>query len=100
MMRSFEMCGAGGGQLQRAVWPVRVVVIREYAKHGLEVSTIHDQEPVEALRTDGADETLGDGVRLRSPDWRLDDLNAFAGKDGVEVARELAVAVADQEAEA
>ena len=83
--------------MQRAVWPVHVVVIREHAKHALEVSTIHDQEPVEALRADGADKALGDGVRLRSPHWRLDDLNAFAGEDGVEVARELAVTVTDQE---
>src|SRR6266508_277762 len=79
--------------MQRAVWPVRVVVIREHAKHALEVSAIHDQEPVEALRADGADEALGDRVRLWSPHWRLDDLNVYAGENGVEVARELAVAV-------
>ena len=79
---------------------MRVVVIREHAKYALEVSTIHDQERIEALRADGADEALGDRVRFRCPDWCLDDLNALAGEDGVEVARELAVAVADQEAEA
>ena len=27
---------------------------------------VHDQEPVEALRADGADEALGDRVRLRA----------------------------------
>src|SRR5437773_193242 len=41
------------------MWPVRVVVIREHAKHAVEVTTIHDQELVEALRADGADEALG-----------------------------------------
>ena len=76
---------------------MRVVVVREHAKYALGVSTIHDQEPIEALRADGADEALGDRVRS---DWCLDDLSALAGEDGVEVARELAVAVADQEAEA
>jgi hypothetical protein len=39
----------------------------------------------------------GDRVRLRRPHWRLDDLDAFAGEDGVEVAGELAVAVTDHE---
>src|SRR6266498_334336 len=84
--------------MQRAVWPVGVVVMREHAKHAREVSASHEQEPVEALRADGADEALGDRVRLWSPHWRLDDLNLYAGENGVEVARELAVAVTDQEA--
>jgi hypothetical protein len=33
-----------------------------------------------------------------APHGRLDDLDAFAGEDGVEVAAELAVPVANQEA--
>jgi hypothetical protein len=36
--------------------------------------------------------------KTKVPPWeRLDDLDPFAGEDSVEVARELAVAVSDQE---
>src|SRR5437588_10635332 len=42
--------------------------------------------------------TLSDRVRLRRSHRRLDYPDAFACNDGVEVAGELAVAVADQEA--
>jgi hypothetical protein len=80
------------------VWPVAVVVVGEDAEDALEVASVHDQEPVEAFGPDGADEALGGRVRLRRSHRRLDDLDAFAGEDGVEVAGELAVAVADQEA--
>jgi hypothetical protein len=77
--------------------PVAVVVVGEDVEHTLEVAPVDDQEPVEALRADGANEALGDRVCLRRADRRLDDLDPFAHEDGVEVARELAVAVADQE---
>ena len=77
--------------------PVRVVVIHEYAQDTFEMIPVHDQEPVEALRADGADEALGDRVRLRRPYRRLDDPDTFTGEDGIEVTRELAVTVADQE---
>jgi hypothetical protein len=75
-----------------------VVVVDEHAKHALEVASVHDQQPVEALGASGADEALGDRVRLWRLHRRLDDLDPFACEDGVEVAGELAVAVADQEA--
>jgi hypothetical protein len=68
------------------------------AKYALEMPAVRDQEPVEALSAGGFDEALGDCVRLRSPHRRLDDADAFAGEDSVEVPGELAVAVADQEA--
>ena len=78
------------------MWPVPVVVVDEHAEHVLEVSSVHDQEPVEAFRADGADEAFGDRVRLRCSHGCLDDLDAVAGEDGVEVTGELAVTVADQ----
>ena len=46
----------------------------------------------------GADETLCERVRLRRSYRGLDDHDALASEDGVEVASELAVAVTDQEA--
>src|SRR5262245_11265008 len=76
-----------------------VVVVGVDVEHVFKVAATRDQEPVEALSANGADETLGDCVRFRRSYWRLDDADAFAGEDGVEVAGEFAVAVADQEAE-
>jgi hypothetical protein len=46
--------------------PVRVVVIDEDVEHVLEVMAVEDQEPVEAFSAGGADEALGDRVRLRA----------------------------------
>jgi hypothetical protein len=73
-------------------------VVGEDAEHTLEVTPVDDQEPVQALGAGGADEAFGDRVRLWRSHRRLDDLDAFAGEDGVEVAAVFAVAVADQEA--
>ena len=58
--------------------PVAVVVVDEDAKHSLEVPPVEDEQPVKAFGASGADEALGDRIRLRRPHWRLDDLNAFA----------------------
>jgi heme-degrading monooxygenase HmoA len=84
-------------EVQRAMWPMAVVVVDEDSEHAVEVALIDDQQPVEALGADGPDEALCDRISLRRPHGRLDDLDAFAGEHGVKVARELAVAVADQE---
>jgi hypothetical protein len=65
----------------------------EDAEHMLEVAAVHDQEPVETFAADGADEAFSDRVRLRRLYRRLDDLDSVACEDGVEAARELAVAV-------
>ena len=72
-----------------------VVVIDELAEHVLEVATDQDHEPVEAFSADGADEALGDRIRL----WhrRLDHLDVFAGENGIEVARVLGVAISIRE---
>ena len=41
------------------------VVVGENAEDAFEVASVHDQEPVETLGADGADEALGGRVRLR-----------------------------------
>jgi hypothetical protein len=69
------------------------------AEHPLEVPPVEDQEPVEAFGAGGADEALGDRVRPRCSDRCADDLQAFASEDGVEVAGELAVTIADEKAQ-
>jgi hypothetical protein len=87
------------GEVTRPVRSMAVVVVGVDAEHALEVAAVHDQEPVETLSADGADEALGDCVRSWGSHRRLDDADGFAGENSVEVAGELAVAVADQEAE-
>jgi len=74
-------------------------MVDEDPEHALEMAPILDQQPVEAFGADGADEALRDRVRLRCADGCSDDLDALACEDGVEVARELAVAGADQKAQ-
>ena len=69
------------------------------AEHALEVTAVCDEEPVQTLGSDSSDESLGDRVRFRRSHRRLDDMDPFAGEDRVEVAGELVIAVADQEAE-
>ena len=74
-------------------------MINEGAEYALKVAAVDEQEPVEALSASGADEAFRDRVGLRRAYRCLDDLDALACEDGVEVAGELAVAVADQEAQ-
>jgi hypothetical protein len=88
-----------GAQAERAVWALGVVVVEIGSEDSLEVSAVEDEEPVEALGADGADEALGDGVGLRCADWCAQDPDALAAEDLVERAGVLAVAVADQEAD-
>jgi len=67
---------AGGGFASGARWSSErcgrlLVVVRDYGRTGLpELATAEDQQPVEALGADGADEPLRDRVgecrRLRS----------------------------------
>jgi len=80
--------------------PVRalaVVVGQIGGKHLLELATSADQQPVETLGSDGADESFGVGVRLWRADRCSDDPDPFALEDLVEGRAELAVAVVDQE---
>ncbi len=57
-------------QVERAVRPLAVVVLDVRAEDVLEVAAVEDQQPVQALGADGADEPLRDRVgecrRLRS----------------------------------
>jgi hypothetical protein len=77
------------------MWPVAVVMVDEDHKHSLEMAAVEDQQPVETLGSDGADEAFGNRVRLWGAHRCADDLDPFASEDDVEVARELAVAIPD-----
>jgi len=77
--------------------PVGVVVVGVDAEDALELFAAGDQEPVETVAADGADEAFGERVCLRSAKWGADDLDAFASEDVVEGGAEFAVAIVDQE---
>jgi hypothetical protein len=65
-------------------------------QHVLELSLARDQDQSRQSPADGADPPLGKRVRLQRPEWRADDLDAFASEDlAVDIA-ELAVAVVGQ----
>jgi hypothetical protein len=81
------------------VWAMAVVVVDEDAKHVLKLPASDDEEPVEALGADGADEALGDGVRLRRPERRPHNLESAASEHAVEATGELAVSIVDEEAQ-
>jgi hypothetical protein len=83
--------------VQRPVRPVTVVVVNEDVEYALKMASVQDQEPVEALRTNGPHEALRDSVRLRSAKRRADDLDPVASEDRVKTTGELLVAVADHE---
>jgi len=54
------------------------------AEDSLEVPAVEDQEPVEALGADGADEALGDGVGFRCADWCAQNPDSLTAEDLVE----------------
>jgi len=70
------------------------------AEDVLEVAAVEDQEPVETLGADGANEPLRDRVRLRRSHRRPDDPDAFAAEDLIEGTAVLAATIPDQEADA
>jgi hypothetical protein len=76
-----RVCRAGREQRESAVGALAVVVGRVGVEHCLEVAAADDQQPVETLGADGADEALGVGVRLRCPDRCADDLDPLAAED-------------------
>jgi hypothetical protein len=92
-------CSQGSGLAEGAVRPVIVVVELVLAKGGRGVALVDDQDAVEELAADGADEAFGNGVGPRCPHRRLDDGDVDGCEDGVEGRGELAVAIADEEPE-
>jgi hypothetical protein len=62
--RRLELCWLGLGTCESAVWALAVVVPDVGVQDVFEVVAAEDQEPVETLVADSADESLGVG---RSP---------------------------------
>jgi len=61
-----------GSEAESAVGTLAVVVLEVLADEVGEVALVSDQDPVEALAADRADEPLGIGVRDRRSDWSQD----------------------------
>ena len=68
LKRSFTLLiEFGRPQFARAMRPLTVVVVDVNAQDALKLSSPCDQEPVEAVATDGADPAFGEGVRVGCP---------------------------------
>jgi hypothetical protein len=98
------LCGRersqGSSLAKSAGAAVTVVVKLVLVKHSCGVALIDDQDAVEELAADGADEAFGDRVGPRRAHRRLDDRRyVVRPEDGVEGGGELGVAIADEEPE-
>jgi hypothetical protein len=82
---------------QSPVRPLGVVMGSELPKDSLKVTSAEDQQVVEALPASRPHPPLGEGVRLRSPDRRLDDSDPLGPEDLVKRTGVLGVPVSDQE---
>jgi len=74
-----------------------VVVPYIAAQDPLEVRRTHDQQVVEAFRSDRSHETLGVCVRVRGPKRRAQNPSTSAGEDGVEAFDVLGISVTEEE---
>jgi hypothetical protein len=68
----------------------------ELPKDSLKMASTKDQDVIETFPACRPDPPLGEGVRLRGPDWRLDDSDALGPEDLVEKTGVLRVPVSDQ----
>jgi hypothetical protein len=82
--------------VERAVWPMRVVVDDVLAQDRLELPAGDDQDAVETFPPGAADPALRVRLRPWSRDRCPGDPESLRTEDLVEGGRELAVAVADQ----
>lgn len=73
----FEPCRFGRPECESAVRAPAVVVLDVDAQDSFEMAAAEDQERVDTLRSDGADETLSVGIRLRRSNRRVDYPDSF-----------------------
>src|SRR5690606_15826042 len=82
---------------ERAVRPRRVKVTHPCRKDSAQVPLAKRYQIVKALTADRANRPLANGVRLRGSHRRLQNVQPQSFDGVIEWARELAVAIADQE---
>ena len=83
---------------ERGVGTPTIVMHDELVDHQLQVPLVQRDEIVQTLATDGADEPLAKGVRLRRTNWSFEDAQAEASESSIHVGREDRIAVVDHEA--
>ena len=84
-------------QVETSMGPGIVVVGSVSLEHSLEVAASEHKDPVQALGPNRSHPPLGERVRSRGPDRRLDDLHSFGPEDLVEGTGDLRVPVSDLE---
>jgi hypothetical protein len=83
-MRRRGMPRRGRLHVQCPVRSVAVVMTDVDAKHRLKMAATGDEDPIQALASQRADEPLGEGIRHRRPDRGVEGLDAFRAEDVVE----------------
>jgi hypothetical protein len=73
-------------------------MVDEHGGRALEMTRVHDQQQVETLRSDSANEPFGDPIRFRYLNRRAKDSGALGLKHSVKAAREFAIVIAKQKA--
>ena len=73
--------------------PGLVVMADEVAQHMSQVPFVQDDDVVEALSAEGADQTFSNSVRLRCGYWREHRLDADTSRPSDEVAAIATVAI-------
>jgi hypothetical protein len=84
-------------QVQTSVSPMPVVMVTEHREHALEVTSVQNQEPVEAFRTNSPHKSFGDPVRLSRLDRRPNDSDTRTLKHVVKASRKFSVVIANQD---
>ena len=75
-----------------------IVVIDEHRERPFEMLRIHDQRPIQTFGSDRSDEPFGDPIGLRHLNWRANDSGSLRFEYRIEATRELAIVIANQEA--
>ena len=75
-----RVAAVGREEVERAVWPLLVVMAAVDAEHVLEVTPPEDQDPVEAIGAERANPAFGVGVRVRRLDRRANHLDALGSE--------------------
>ena len=69
----------------------------EHIEDALKMLLVQDQQPVEALRANGAHEALRHAIRLRGAERRASDVDPIASKHFIKTGREFLVSIANEE---
>ena len=64
-------------------------------EHNFDLAPMEDEQPIEALPSDGAHEALGEGIGTWGPDWRAVYPDVLGSEDFMETCCELGVPIPD-----